>query len=81
MSVPKGRSNLFACLGEYYARVSKPKVKWCKNTLSNDKQTCQKVGTTLGVQSICKKYTSKGQINMSKGGNNFRSTIHLQKIH
>ncbi len=73
MSMAKGRNNLFACLGEYYARVSKPKVKWCKNTLSKDKQTRQKVEITLGVQSICKKYTSKGQMHMSKDENNLKS--------
>lgn len=66
MSMVKGSNNLFACLGEYYARVSKPKVKWCKNTLSKDKQTRQKVDITLGVKSICKKYTSKGQIHVKR---------------
>jgi hypothetical protein len=29
---------------------------------------------------MMQKYTNKGQINVSKSGNNFKSTIHLSKI-
>lgn len=51
----------------------KPKSSDAKIHYQRTNKLFQKVETTLEVQSICKQYTSKGQIHMSKDENNLKS--------